>query len=528
MKTKIYTGTLLAILILFVVGCQKNFLDMTPQGTTPMNNFYKTDAQAEGAVMAGYDIFQSLNARPWSSMWMLKTLLSDEVYTGGGGRGDQPPYEEINEFRFNASNPVISWLFQFSYQGIYRVNLVIQNVKPDDPAKKRIIAEAKTLRALFYFDLVTLWGKVPLVIKPAASSANYAQPRAAVSAVWAQIDKDLAEAAPDLPLKSQETYPARVSKGFAQALLGKSLLYQKKYSEAAVQFQKVIDSHEYSLIPDFSRRLRIEQEFGSESLFEISYSNAKHYTWDSYLFGTNGRVGEESNIHWQLGGPNGEGGFFEGGSTGILGGWGFAYPDSSIYNAFIRAGDTIRRKASIMTEAELIAQGGKLRNSGTSALSYGCVGLIRLKYASYAGETDTTAIPDVNYGTNLRVMEYDDVLLMASEAYNKTGDAKALPLINQVRKRAHLPALTVTGQALFNAIKNERRLELAFEGVRFQDLIRWGDASKVLANQGKEIPLGDGTYLSLPDAGFKSYNVLLPIPEQEMSVNLLITQNPGY
>ena len=96
-------------------------------------------------------------------------------------------------------------------------------------------------------------------------------------------------------------------------------------------------------------------------------------------------------------------------------------------------------------------------------------------------------------------MEYNDVLLMAAEAYNKTGDdAKALPLINQVRQRAKLPALTVTGNALFKAIKNERRLELAFEGVRYQDLIRWGDAAKVLANQGKEFPEGmEHSYLFL-------------------------------
>ena len=527
MKTKIYTGIML--FILFLLGsCQKNFLDTTPQGTVLMSNFYKTDAQAEGAVMAAYDIFQSMNAYDWNSMWMLKTLMSDEIYTGGGGRGDQAPYEELNEFRFGPSNPVISWLFQFSYQGIYRANLVIQYVAPDSPAKKTAIAEAKTLRALFYFDLVTLWGKVPLVTKPAASSADYAQPRATVSAVWAQIDKDLAEAVPDLPLKSQQTEPARVSKGFAQALLGKALLYQKKYSKAAQQFQKVIDSHEYGLIPNYADRLRLSNEFGRESVFEISYSNTKNYDWGNFQWGNNGR-NAESNVHWQLAGPRGDG-WFEGGSTGLIAGWGFAYPDSSIYKAFISAGDTVRRKASIMNEAELIAQGGKLRNSAHgNSLPWSCVGLVRLKYAPYAAETDTTAVPELNYGTNLRVMEYDDVLLMAAEAYNQSGqDSKALSYINEVRQRAKLPALTVTGSALFAAIKNERRLELAFEGVRFQDLIRWGDAAKVLANQWKEIPRGDGTYLAVPDGGFKARNVLLPIPEQEIKVNPLVTQNPGY
>ncbi|UBM62518.1 RagB/SusD family nutrient uptake outer membrane protein [Candidatus Sulfidibacterium hydrothermale] len=529
MKTKVFKNIILTALFVFILsGCQKDFLDTTPEGKIPMDEFYKTDQQAEGALMAVYDIFQSLNARPWSSMWMLKTLLSDEVYTGGGGRGDQPDYEEINEFRFGASNPVISWLFQFSYQGIYRANLVIQNVKPDDAVKKRIIAEAKTLRAMYYFDLVTLWGKVPLVTKPASSPSEYNQPRAEVSDIWAQIDKDLEEAIPDLPLKSEEEYPARVSKGFAEAFLGKSLLYQKKYAEAAKEFQLVIDSQQYGLIPNYADRLRINNEFGKESLFEISYTKDEKYNWDNFYWSPDGRI-EESNIHWELCGPRGDG-WFEGGSTGLLAGWGFGYPDSTIYEAFIQAGDTVRRKASIMTEAELKSFGGKIRNADqNNSLPWSCVGLIRLKYASYASETDTTATPELNYGTNLRIMEYDDVLLMAAEAYNRSGqDDKALPLINQVRKRALLPDLNLSGDALFEAIKNERRLELAFEGVRYQDLIRWGDAEKVLANQGKEIPRGDGTYLSVPDAGFKSYNVLLPIPEQEIMVNPLCTQNPGY
>ncbi len=526
MKTKIFYSLIL-ITFFTLGGCQKSFLDTTPEGTVPMNDFYKTDAQAVGAVMASYDILQSLNAQDWNSLWMVKTLMSDEAYTGGGQRGDQPNYEEINEFRFGPSNPIISWDFQFSYQGIYRANLVIQNVKPDDAVKKSVIAEAKTLRAYYYFDLVTLWGGVPLITTPAASPADYDQPRAAAADVWKQIEKDLTEAIPDLPLKSQQADAARISKGFAQALLGKAYLYQKNYADAAKQFQAVIDSHEYSLIPNFADRLKVQNEFGSESLFEISYANTKGYDWGTFQWGFNGRV-TESDVHWQLCGPRG-GGWFDGGSTGLIAGWGFLYPDSSMYKAFVNSNDTVRRKVTIMNEQELISYGGKLRNADVgNTFPWECVGLIRLKYGPYVSETGAP-VGELNYGTNLRVMEYDDVLLMAAEAYNQSGDdVEALKYINLVRERAKLPDLSVTGPALFAAIKNERRLELAYEGVRFQDLVRWGDASKVLANQWKEIPRGDGTYLTVPNAGFKSYNVLLPIPEQEMKVNPKMTQNPGY
>ena len=134
-------------------------------------------------------------------------------------------------------------------------------------------------------------------------------------------------------------------------------------------------------------------------------------------------------------------------------------------------------------------------------------------------------------GTNYRITRYADVLLMAAEAYNRKSspdDAKALEYINMVRERAQLQDLNSTGDALFEDIKTERRLELAFEFVRYQDLIRWGDAYEILADQGKLIPKGDGTYYSNPDAGFTEKNWLLPFPDSEISVNMNLVQNPGW
>lgn len=250
----------------------------------------------------------------------------------------------------------------------------------------------------------------------------------------------------------------------------------------------------------------------------------------------------------------------------MIGGWGFAYPTESIYNAFINAGDTVRRLGSIMTEDELIGKyDGRFRVSDsatvTSSLPWGCDGLVRLKYGTWASETSdpTVGQQELNYGTDLRVIRYADVLLMAAEAYNEQGagtnDAKALPLINEVRARVNLAPLASTGTVLFNDIKTERQLELAFEGFRLQDLIRWGDAATVLANQCKEIPTGkitgtqvwhngkllDGTWypgyvtggtigtMTIEGAGFKSYNVLFPFPFDDITANLgKLAQNTGY
>jgi tetratricopeptide (TPR) repeat protein len=539
MKTKIFKYISVLAFVGILGGCSEDFLDTTPQGSVPMESFFKTDADAAGTVLGVYDIMQSLYAADWNSMWMLKTLQADELLTGGGGRGDQPAYEEINEFRYGSSNSVITKVFQMSYWGIYRANLVLENVKPESDIKKRSIAEAKALRAMLYFDLVNLWGKVPLVLTTPKSPSEYNYPRSETAAVWAQIEKDLKEAIVDLPLRS--TYAPivdgkvviksdmiRVTKGAAQAMLGKSYLYQKKYAEAAAIFQTVIDSKEYELNGDYSQILRKGAEFGKESLFEISYSSAKNYDWGNFQWGNNGR-NYESNIHWELCGPRGDG-FFDGGTSGLIAGWGFANPDSAIYKAF-EAGD-VRRQYSVMNEAEVKAKGGKMRNADKgNALPWSNVGLVRLKYGTWSDESlSAPSVTEVNYGTNFRLIRYADVLLMAAEAYNKSGnDGAALLLINQVRKRAELADLTETGDALFQKIKAERRVELAFEGVRFMDLIRWGDAATVLANQGKKIPKGDGTFFDVADGGFKAKNVLLPIPETEISVNPLASpNNDGY
>ncbi|NJK94437.1 MAG: hypothetical protein HC905_05435 [Bacteroidales bacterium] len=286
MKNIKYNRLFAFLITLFLgVGCSSNYLDIEPKGVISMNSFYKTDDDAKGAIYAVYDILQGMNADSWTSMYMLKTLQADEIYCGGARRGDYPPYEELNEFRYGSSNAVITKLFEQSYWGIYRANMVIENVAPDSPAKKVIIAEAKALRALLYFDLVDLWGKVPLVLITAKTPTEYNQKRAETAEVWSQIEKDLLEAIPDLPLKSEQKGGdvVRFSKGAAQSTLGKAYLFQKKYAEASNMFKKVIDSNEYGLEPDYSRILRKDTEFKVESVFEISYSADKIMIGDIYM-----------------------------------------------------------------------------------------------------------------------------------------------------------------------------------------------------------------------------------------------------
>ncbi|WP_303922469.1 RagB/SusD family nutrient uptake outer membrane protein [Draconibacterium sediminis] len=512
MKLKKYIYGLFLIGIFLLPGCE-DFLDTTQMGVTSQNDFYNTDEEVTQALYAIYDKIQSDNV----NTFQLKNMLSDDALAGGGGRGDNSWGEKLDEYAYGTNNSIITANFTKYYQIIYTANLLINNLENADTSVKQVaVAEAKTLRAYAYFELVTLWGPVPLVTT-ALNPDEYAQPNATIQELWAQIEADLSEAIPDLPLKSaqSEAQKANVSKGTAQAWLGKAYLYQEKYDQAAQQFEAVITSGEYELVDDFSTVTREASEFGPESVFEISYTK---------------EVSSVTECTWIVAfcGPRSP--WFSAGTSGISEtAWGWVEPRQGLYDAFIEADDEVRRKATLMSEEELINDfGGSFRIDGN--LPYGSYGLVRLKHGAWVAETPGEAFHTIG-GVNYRVTRYSDVLLMAAEAYNRMSspnDVKALEYVNMVRERVELPALTVTGNALFEAIKTERRLELAFEFVRYQDLIRWGDAADVLADQGKQIPRGDGTFFEFPDAGFKEKHWLLPFPESELLVNTNIVQNPGW
>ncbi|SMO88601.1 SusD family protein [Gracilimonas mengyeensis] len=504
---------MMIVLAMFMtISCTDQFLDTEPIGKAGIEQFYQSDDDALKAIMATYDVLQWGYARDWNSPYMVKTLPSDEVNAGGSSSGDQPPYQRINDFSFSAENAPITASYQSFYYGVYRANQVINNVDPSASAQReQIVAEAKFLRAWFYFELVSMFGGVPLNLKDLAPS-EYSQPRASVADVYAQIEQDLTEAISVLPLKSE--YPVvdsfRATKGAAQALLGKAHLYQEEWSEAAVQFDNVISSGEYELVEDFSTVFLEEQEFGSESVFEISYVKDAGYDWGNFPWGT--RV-QESNIHWQLTGPRVDN-YTDGNGTGLRGGWGFLWPTDDMYQAYISEGDSLRRVSSLLNEAELEARGDTMSGS-----PYQYEGYIRVKYGTIWDETsdENGQVPDLNYGTNIRLIRYADVLLMAAEANYHTGnEAEALRLLNGhnsallgVRERAGLEPVTSSGTALFEDIKEERRLELAFEGVRYLDLIRWGDAPRVLG----------------PRGFVEGKHELFPIPSDELRRNSAIGEN---
>jgi hypothetical protein len=489
--------------VILNTGCKK-FLDQEVPGAYAEEDFYKTDQDVTQAVTAAYDMMQAHYNNNWGSLYMIKTLLSDESNAGGSDAGDQPGYQTIDNFNFDATNDKVREAWRMCYFTIYRTNKVINRSEATNDLRKRLIAEAKFLRAYNYFELVSLWGDVPLVlndIPPAEYTTTGRKPKADV---YTQIEKDLNEAIADLPLKNTYTGADRfrVSKGSAQALLGKALLYQEKYAEAAVQLEAVISSTQYSLAPTIGAAFSRAFEYGPESVFEISYTNARSYDWGNFPWGG----APESNIHIQLMGPRGDY-YTKAPTDSLIAGWGFNLPKQKLYNAYVAMGDVNRRQQIIMSQVELVANGGNWSNP--TAWDY--EGYFQRKYGAFASQTGGP-ISELNYGTNWRHLRYADVLLMAAEAFNKsTNDVKARQYLNLVRQRAGLADINSSGATLFTDIVKERQLEMAFEGVRFTDLVRWGFATTELG------PLGYQ----------QAKHSLLPIPDFDVRTANL-SQNPGY
>jgi hypothetical protein len=390
-----------------------------------------------------------------------------------------------------------------SYFTIYRANKIVNRVLPETDLRKRIIGEAKFIRAYNYFELVTLWGDVPLVLDDIPPAQYTSTGRKAKADVWTQIEKDLNEAIAALPLKNTYTGADRfhVSKGSAQALLGKALLYQGKNAEAATQFENVITSTQYSLAPSVGAAFSRNFEFGSESIFEINYTNTRSYDWGNFPWGG----APESNIHIQLMGPRADY-YTKAPADSLIGGWGFNLPTQKMWNAFIAAGDVTRRQQTIMSQTELTTAGG----NWSIANAYDFSGYWQRKYGTFIPQTGGP-VGELNYGTNWRHIRYADVLLMAAEAYNKSSnDNKARGYLNDLRTNRGLGVVATSGNALFEDIVKERQLELAFEGFRFQDLIRWNRAATELG------PLG-----------FQAKHALLPIPDFDVRTATL-PQNTGW
>lgn len=516
---KILFKYIVVVALAFTIYSCEDELDITQRGAISLEEYYGTDESAEGAVTAIYGKLREIQY----DYKFLKNICSDDVWAGGADRGDNSDLERMNEFTYSAEHAFLSGCFQGYYEIIYSSNIVLEYIEPDSEVKKQMIAEAKVFRAFAYIDLISMWGTPPLVDHP-LTAEEYQMPNGDKDELWNLVETDLTEAIQSGSLVEKsgvdDNTVYRVTNQFAQALLGKAYLYQEKYSEAVSAFEEVIGSGLYELYQGaYDEITAFSNKNNSESMFELNRVVDENNVWNNFNM-------YQLMIHWRTD-------RFTTTPVTNLGlaslGWGFCSPQKGLYEAFVaEEGVDGYRLNSTMKTYEQVQEMGVNLDAGTTVINEG--------FFYWKNRITQEEVPAAGYGyawdANSQIMRYADVLLMASEAYLLSGNQdKADTYLNAVRSRAKLGSITAT----MDDIKLERRLELCFEDVRFQDLIRWGDAETVLANQGKEYPImasnGTVTYKNVNSEGkygFKERNYLFPFPSTEVQLNKAIDQNTGW
>lgn len=436
-------------------------------------------------------------------------IASDNAVSGGESASDVLSLQQVDDMTHTPVNTTLEEIWKACYEGINRANYLHQfkNTNPagavvDFAGKESMYGEVYFLRAYYYYTLVRMFGDVPLFVDRRLGPTDAAGlTRAPKAEVYAQIQADLNAAIDALPAVQQQIDKGRITKYAAQALLGKVLIYQKKYAEAAPVLDAIIASHAFNLVTNFKTVFENAGENGTESVFEIQYSNGTpYYNWGGYLRGQGNYAVQQFGIR----GLNGSA------AMPYAPGWSTGLPTQNLANAF-EAGDQRKNVAILDIEAYKAANPGL--GITYQVAPYKNTGLYNQKYMPRKGETSGQL--ELNYGNNFRTIRYAEVLLLAAEAFNASAtpdDTKARLYLNTVRERAFGNAShnnNASGAALAQAIQDERRLELAMEGERFFDLVRTGAAAT-------KIP------------GFQvGKHEVFPIPQNEVIVGGL-AQNPNY
>ncbi|MCW3090518.1 MAG: RagB/SusD domain protein [Ferruginibacter sp.] len=475
---------LLSLVTVFILGsCKKSFLDLAPVSNANVNAVFKTKSDFDLALNAAYSTLYIIYA-PKGSMSFTGELMSDNTTVSTLAISGAFTIVDQQAFRDYSIAPTNSGVYIFwvdHYTSLYQVNIVIDKIAGatlEDAYKKQVVAEMKFLRALYYFNLVQLFGDVPLVTAPIVGEEAYNMKRSPKADIYKLITDDLKSAAADLTEPGSEPAKGRANKGAAKTLLGKVYLTMGDKTSATTVLKEVYDNYggnKYDLLPSFSSLWgnTTAHKNTRESIFEVQYLGGAANPYSSF---------------WPAFAP------FENFSITKYGG-GMNMVTNDLYNEY-EPGDT-RRDASFYLGYD---------KAGT---------FVPIKFNKKW--VDLTAPLDGGQeacNNNFMVLRYADVLLLLSEA---TGD----PLyLNKVRARAGLPLFGTAGYpsaqypTVALAVEHERRMEFALEYQRWFDLKRTGRAVAVLTAKGKAVTAD---------------KLLLPIPQYALGQNPnLAPQNPGY
>lgn len=538
-------------------ACSEDKLEIPQKGVVSLDAFYKTDADAESALVNAYgDFAQNIGGHdgiyvPYNIIF---NYCSDNILAAGEFYGDNDQFGCINEYRFDPQSTVVSAMYKRFYFVIYHSNLVIDNFKYGESAvKDRCISEARVLRAWCHMMAAMAWDCPPLIDHVLVGSDKPSNYEGGHEALLKWCAKECEEAVKYLDERkstADKDGAVKVTKGFAWTVQGKALMYAGDYAGAKAAFKNVISSGKYALVPGerWAELFHIEGDGCEEKIFETNIiNNASIGDWG-------GKIQRSTWMEMNLWGWR---------SSRLAAspkcqadqGWGGLAIEENFANEFVaNDGDSYRRKATIVSYEEFLTElewpsdnenttkEQKLADKKRGIINpdglYGQCGYLQKKHIVAANDRTTNWYRFNNF----IISRYADVLLLYAEACAQTNDNDGLQYLQMVQQRAG--SKHISSALTLDEVKKERNYELWAEGARWIDMKRWNEFEKV-KTAGKHIPslkdaINDGepnhrgyiTY-SEPNAdkkvGFQAgKHEYFPFPYAVTSINPNLKQNPGW
>ncbi len=529
---------------LLLTGCE-DYLTAPNPATDKAEDFLASGQACINNVNSDYVPLQWEYATTYCSEWFIGDIVSDDALKGGQNLNDMSNSYDMENWKTISNNDMLNDIYRANFLGIGRCNLslrYIANVAPDsvmtESVKNRLLGEAHFLRAMYYFRLLRIFGGVPLTLDVIDGTDGWKLERASVDEVYKAIIADLEAANATLWVRSQYSAEdlGRATKGAAQAMLLKTYLYMagdywnKQVSMSSVDCYKlakawgdsIIASGEYSLETNYANLFSLAGENGPESVFEVQYMEEETSDYGADAGGFGATRGTFSVI------------LTRSRSSLLGGGWGFNKPTQNLYDEY-EPGDA-RRDATILNPNDTLIE------NPNEEIYLGCRYVSR-KRSLYLNESGTS-YEKLGHATrgeiNNTIIRYADVLLMHAEACIGAGQGDAQADLNQVRTARGMASYpgysftvngtTIDAPTLLQAVRHERRVELAMEGHRWFDIVRWNG----LDGQGvkKHMDAYKATETKKAQDQMAAFvegkHEIFPIPSKQRELNPALTQNPQY
>ena len=550
---------------LLAVSCESK-LDIPQKGVISIENFYQTDDDAEGAMVSAYDLFAQNIARAngesiISPFIALFNLPGDDVYAAGEFYGDNDFNGMINEFRFDANAQLVTSMYKGFYQMVYGANLVIDHFKDnaDSQVKKRVVAEARVMRAWAHMMLAIGWDCPPLIDhvlvgsdKPYNCDKDPDNPMSHNELLeWCA--KECLESVGDLRERSSvndKDGTCYITKGFANFVAGKAYIFAGKYAEAKAPLKAIISSGKYALVP--GERIRETFHLTGENNEEVIFTS--NVNPNGAVGDWNGKIQKSTWMHMDIWGWRMD--HCAGQPSSVKGGWGGLGVRQDFADALVANDgyDSYRRKAWVRKfdpeilyemaygtdEGKTLEEKKKADDRGIKTYLYG-----QSEYLQYKRVTDNADMDTWFSTLGVLVARYAEALLLYAEACAQTGDNDGLQYLNAIQNRAG--SQHVSSSLTLAEVQNEKRFEMFMEGCRWADQVRWGQTES-LANNGKQVPYLYDAYWSKGESEHRIYveysskenegkqvgfvkgkHEHFPFPGAAvMAINDNMVQNPGY